>query len=199
LKTTQFRLIFVCVGNRNRSPFSQFVFSKMIRERDKDLAGVVDVTSAGFVPQEFKVALARWHVPFPEPFFGRPIAGTTRAGLRERGIEVPPDWKTRELTPLMVDGADLIVTALPIQKAELSMVYPEAARKIASIREVAAWDKYLFTEDLHAVPRANTHDENYWDYVEENPEYIARTLAETEEMLVLAYPRILERLLAKRP
>jgi protein-tyrosine-phosphatase len=187
--------MFVCVGNRNRSPFSQFVFTKMIRERDKDLEGVVDVTSAGFVTQELKDIMARWHVPFPEPFFGRPIAETTRAALRERGIAVPPGWKTRELTPEMVDEADFIVTALPVQKAELSIAYPEAARKIAPVREVAAWDDYLLSEDPHGLP----HDNTFWDYVEENPGYVAKTMAEAEQMLIRAYPHILERLLAKKP
>jgi hypothetical protein len=95
----------------------------------------------------------------------------------------------------MVDEADFIVTALPVQKAELSIAYPEAARKIAPVREVAAWDDYLLSEDPHGLP----HDNTFWDYVEENPGYVAKTMAEAEQMLIRAYPHILERLLAKKP
>ena len=43
-------LLFVCVRNRVRSPFSQFLFGKMLKEKANGLAERVKVSSAGFCP-----------------------------------------------------------------------------------------------------------------------------------------------------
>ena len=183
--------MFVCIGNRNRSPFAQFFFPKMMSERDPDLLDRVEVVSAGFVPQAFRDYQTQLHIGFPEPFFDRPMAEMTRTILRLKGITPPSHWRTKELTPEMIEKAALTITALPMQKRELLPLFPKAKEKIFSLREIAGWDKPLLLEDnIEPAKR----DEPYWRYVEENPEYVTKILAETEDLLVRGYPWIIERL-----
>ena len=185
-------LVFVCVGNRNRSPFSEFFFSKLLSERDKSLFNAIHVTSAGFVSQVIKDKMAERHIGLPEPFFGRPMARTTLKALRLQGIIVPDAWRTKALSSEMVEEADMIIASLPDQKKDLVMLYPTAADRIFTIREVSQWEGYLLQEDpdYKGIPR----DDNFWDYVEENAPYVASILSEVEKMLTKAYPNILNHL-----
>ncbi|MFZ7110209.1 MAG: hypothetical protein ACOWYE_00875 [Desulfatiglandales bacterium] len=185
-------LVFVCVGNRNRSPFSEFFFSKLLSERDKSLVNAIHVTSAGFVPQIIKDKMAERHIGLPEPFFGRPLARTTRKALHLLGIIVPETWKTKALSSEMVEEADMLITSLPDQKKDLVMLYPTAADRIFTIREVSQWEGYLLQEDpdYKEIPSDNT----FWNYVEEDAPYVERILSEVEKMLTKAYPNILKHL-----
>ncbi|MBN1103211.1 MAG: hypothetical protein JXL84_07355 [Deltaproteobacteria bacterium] len=185
-------LVFVCVGNRNRSPFSEFFFSKLLSERDRRLVSAIHVTSAGFVSQMIKDKMAEGHIGLPEPFFGRPMARTTLKALRLQGIIVPETWRTKALSSEMVGEADMIITSLPDQKKDLMMLYPTAADRIFTIREVSQWEGYLLQEDpdYKGIPR----DDNFWDYVEENAPYVSSILSEVEKMLNKAYPNILNHL-----
>lgn len=185
------QLLFVCIGNRNRSPFAQFFFPQLMGERDPDLLDQVEVISAGFVPQAFRDYQAQLHIGFPDPFFDRPMAEMTRTILGQKGIRTPPQWRTKELTPEMVEKAALLITALPMQKRELVLLFSKDQEKIFSLREMAGWDKPLVLEDAVGPTK---RDEPYWRYVEENPEYVTQVLAETEDLLIRGYPRIIERL-----
>jgi len=186
------RLIFVCIGNRNRSPFAEFFFSDLISERDKILVDRIRVTSAGFIPKKMKNKMAELNINPPEPFFGRPIAESTRIALLSHDIIVPNEWRTSPLTPEIVDEADMIITVLPDQKKDLLELYPKIKTKIFTIREISRWDGYLVQEDygFKDIPEDNT----LWNYVEENPDYVSNILYEMERMLVRAYPHILEHL-----
>jgi len=188
-------LVFVCIANRNRSPFAEFFFSKLIREKNKEFVNEIRVTSAGFVPQRMRERMAEIRIGVPEPFFGRALARTTRAALADKNTSVPEEWRTRELTSDMVKEADLIITALPEQKEELIRLYPIESPKIFTLREMSQWDGYLLLEDneFKRIPR----DSTLWDYVEENPGYVSEILAETERMLIKAYSNILDRLALK--
>jgi hypothetical protein len=61
-------LVFVCIGNRNRSPFAELFFSKLISERNKELAPKIRLSSYGFIPQKIKEKIAAMNVGFPDPF-----------------------------------------------------------------------------------------------------------------------------------
>jgi protein-tyrosine-phosphatase len=185
-------LVFVCIGNRNRSPFAEFFFSKLISEKDKGFVNEIRVTSAGFVSQRTKEKMASMQIGAPEPFFGRPLARTTRVALAGQSISVPEEWRTRELTSDIVKKADLLITALPWQKRELMRLYPKAVAMIFTLREISQWDGYLLLEDYEfkGIPRDGT----LWDYVEENPDYVSKILSEAEKMLIKAYPNILNQL-----
>ena len=187
MEREQRELIFVCVSNRGRSVFAEFSFRKIIDELDSRLLDRVKVTSAGFIPQAIADHIAELQISIPEPFSGRPIPDTTRAFLSERGIVIPPDWRSRELTSAMLEAANLIITAIPQQKEDLVNRCQEAGTKIFTIREISRWDGYLKFEDFSGIPR----DESYWNYVEEDEEYVKTILSEMETCLTRALPHIL--------
>jgi protein-tyrosine-phosphatase len=186
-------LVFVCVGNRNRSPFAEFFFSKLISERNKKLAPKIRLSSYGFIPQKLKEKIAAMHIAFPDPFFGRPLALSTRTVLLKEGIAVPERWKTKPLTPEVVKEVNMIITVLAEQKMDLIDLYPEAVTKIFTIREISQWDGPLsWDKDLEygRIPS----DINFWDYVEENIDHVSTILSEMKKMLLMAYPHILDKL-----
>ncbi|MFH1112513.1 MAG: hypothetical protein V1792_01205, partial [Pseudomonadota bacterium] len=185
----QVDLVFVCVSNMGRSVFAEFFLPKIIREAAGDLLGRFNTTSAGFIPQAIKDHLAELNIDIPDPFYGRPIPETTRSFLAGKGIIVPPDWRSKELTPAMVEGADLIITAIPQQKEDLCSLYPETTGKILTIREISRWEGGLKFESFTRLPKDNT----YWEYVEEDEDYVTTILSEMEKCLTLAFPHILER------
>jgi hypothetical protein len=139
-----------------------------------------------------KEKMVELHISQPEPFFGRPLARTTRTALLSQGITVSDGWRTKALIPEMIEEADILLTALSEQKRTLMRLYPKAAARIFTMREISQWDGYLLQEDydFKGIPRDGT----LWDYVEENAEYVSNILSETENMLVKAYPHILNQL-----
>ncbi len=183
-------IVFVCIRNRVRSPFAEFLFRKMMAERDETLLNRVKVSSAGFIPQKLKDQLAEVRVRFPDPFYNRPMAQGTRAALLKKGIVVCAEWRSKALSPEMIKEADLLITALPEQKEDLINLFPEAQAKILSTREISQWDEPLVFEDFTGLPL----DDTYWEYVEENPDYVSKILLETEETLIRAFPNILKQL-----
>ena len=186
-------LVFVCLGNRNRSPFAEFFFSKVISERNKELAPKIRLSSSGFIPQKIKEKMAAMHIGFPDPFYGRPLALSTRTVLLKEGIAVPDRWKTKPLTQKVLEEADMIITVLPEQKTDLIDLYPEAASKVFTIREISRWDGHLSWEDDLKHKRIPSHI-NFWDYVEENIDHVSIALSEMKKMLIMAYPDIVDKL-----
>jgi protein-tyrosine-phosphatase len=186
-------LVFVCIGNRNRSPFAEFFFSKLISERNKELAPKIRLSSYGFIPQEMKEKIAATEVAFPDPFFGRPLALSTRTVLLKEGIAVPERWKTKPLTPEAVKEADMIITMHPEQKIDLIDLYPEAVSKMFSIREISHWDGPL-SWDEDTKYEGISSDINFWDYVEEDIDHVSIALSEMKKMLITAYPDIIDKL-----
>jgi protein-tyrosine-phosphatase len=187
-------LIFVCVSNRVRSVFAEFLFGKMLRERDEGLAGEIDVASAGFMPERIRTLLASSHIGSPQPFYNRDMSQITRRALGHRGIAVPAQWRSKALTPEKVIEADLIVTALPDQKRELLDRFPTLCNKVFTFREMSKSEKYLLQEDFSAVPM----DDSFWDYCEENEDYVSRIILEMEGILQSAFPHILRELLKQK-
>jgi protein-tyrosine-phosphatase len=186
-------LVFVCISNRNRSPFAEFFFSKLISERDKNLIAKIEVMSCGFIPEKMKEKIAALQVGFPDPFYGRPLALSTRTVLLREGIAVPDGWRTKPLTPEVAKVADMIITALPEQKNDLIALYPEAAAKIVTIKEISQWeDRLVWEEDF--THKGIPGDIYFWDYVEENMDHVSIALSQMKKMLVMAYSDILDKL-----
>ena len=179
-------VVFVCVGNRVRSVFAEFFLGDTFCKRGEDIA----VSSAGFIPQTLKDQLTQLNIRFPEPFYNRPMSELTMTALLEKGIGVPEGWRSKELSLEMIEEADLIITALPAQKEDISGLYREARNKIFNIRELSERDDYLFFEDLSVIP----FNDNFWDYCEENPEYVSKILRAWEETLTRAIPNIIKKL-----
>jgi protein-tyrosine-phosphatase len=179
-------VLFVCVGNRVRSTFAELFLDDIFRKR-----GVgISVSSAGFLPQRLKDHLAENNIPSPEPFYNRPMSEVTMTALREKGIHIPRGWRSKELSFEMIKKANLLITALGMQKDELCSLYEDRRDKIFSIRELLKTESYLFFEDFTKVPL----NASFWQYCEEDPEYVAKVLQTWEQTLVEAIPNIIERL-----
>jgi len=177
---------FVCVRNRVRSTFANLYLQDFFGKRGEK----VRVSSAGFVPQVLKDQLAEALIPFPEPLFNTSMSSLTRDFLLEKGIRVPENWRSKELSAEMVDRSDLLITALAAQKDELCDLYKGACTKIFSIREMSEKKGYLVSEDFSALPL----DQNYWYHAEEDPKHVSKVLLEWEQSLIRAIPNITERL-----
>jgi protein-tyrosine-phosphatase len=177
---------FVCVRNRVRSIFAEFYLRDFFGKSGRKAT----VFSAGFVPQVLKDQLKKARIPFPEPLFNASMSRWPKEFLVEKGINVPQDWRSKELSREMIDRSELIVTALVPQKQELCELYKEACDKIFAIRELSENTGYLVSEDFSALPL----DQNYWYYAEEEPQYVSRVLREWEKTLVSAIPNIIRRL-----
>jgi protein-tyrosine-phosphatase len=180
------RLLFVCVSNRVRSVFAEFYLRDMFLRTGDDII----VSSAGFIPQALKDLLAKYKILSPDPFYNRPMSELTMAALLKKGIHVPKGWRSKELTIEMIEESDLIITALPAQKEDLTSLFQEISHRIFTLRELSGSDEGLFSEDFSVV----TFDENLWYQVEEDPEYVARTLREWEEILIETIPHISKQL-----
>jgi len=179
-------VLFVCVGNRVRSVFAELYLSDMFGKKGIDIR----VSSAGFFPQGLKDLLNRNHIPSPEPFYSRPMSEVTMTALRQKGIRVPEGWRSKELSPAIVKKANLLVTALGMQKNELASRYEDECAKIFSIRELLKTEDYLFFEDFTKVPM----DASFWQYCEEDPEYVATVIRTWEQTLIKAIPNIIKQL-----
>ncbi|UCE55102.1 MAG: hypothetical protein JSV31_06595 [Desulfobacterales bacterium] len=180
------RVLFVCVGNRVRSTFAEFYLRNWFTKRGMDIA----VSSAGFIPQMLTDRLAELNIPSPQPFYNRPMSELTMAALLEKGIRVPKGWRSKKLTLEMITETDLLITALPAQKEDILRLYKKAQKKVFTIRDLSKKDDYLFFEDFSVPP----FNENFWHYVEEDPQYVSRTLQTWEQTLIGAIPNIIEQL-----
>ena len=183
-------VLFVCVSNLGRSPFAEYMLRAMVSGMEPGLSQWIEVASAGFVPEAVKRRSAELGDAMPDPFYGRPMPEVTRVALAEKGITVPPDWKSREAGPELLHRADVIVTALREQKEDLAGLYPDIGDRIHTMREMARWEGYLFHEDFSVLPRNG----KIWKLVEEDRGYVSRILAETEDILIRAFPHIFKAL-----
>jgi protein-tyrosine-phosphatase len=150
-------LLFVCVRNRVRSAFSEIYFHHLLRQRDSGLARQVAVSSAGFRSRDINELLASNVIPTPDPFYNQDLGWATRQALSQRGIAPSSIWRSKPLTPRMIATADLVITALPQQKDELTEIYPRDGFKFVTIREISNWDRNLISENITGLPL----DENF--------------------------------------
>jgi len=183
-------LLFVCVRNRVRSPFSEFIFGKMLKEEKEGLSGRIKISSAGFFPQVLQDRVVNLGISLPEPLFGTAMSEVTEEELRKRGLNLPAGWTSRELVPDDVKNSGLIIISLPQQKEELLKLFPEARDKVFTLREIAGRDQPLISEIFSNLPL----DDTFWWFCEDNPAYVSNMLLDLEEALIEAFPRILQQL-----
>ncbi|MDR3553858.1 MAG: hypothetical protein P4L55_03800 [Syntrophobacteraceae bacterium] len=181
------KILFVCVRNRVRSPFSEFLFKKMLKEKGKGLEHQVEVSSAGFQPSKLRDLLVDRKVEPPKPFYGASMSEAAREELRKRGIAPPVEWTSKELAADDVSNAELILVALSEQKEELLALFPEAHGRLYTVREITGGEP-LSHENFSILP----FDKTFWWFCEENPDYVGKILSEMEEALIIGFPRILD-------
>ena len=111
---SDFRVLFVCVGNVCRSPLGE----RMLAKRLEGLG--FDVTSAG-------VAAMVGHPMAPESAVYLEPAGTSADG-----------FQARQLTPAIVDESDLVLTATKAIRSRVLEDSPGALRRTFTVLEFAA-------------------------------------------------------------
>ncbi len=118
--TTGGSVLVVCTGNVCRSPFLQLALQRELDARRPDGAVGITVTSAG------TGALA-----------GQPMDERAAAQATVRGLH-PETFLARQLTPAMVAGADLVLTATRRHRGEVATLHPMALRYVFALRDFAA-------------------------------------------------------------
>jgi len=190
---TMSNLLFLCIRNRVRSVFSELFARDTFKTMQGDLSHKIMVQSAGFFPKEVKAFLDDLNVTDPDPFYGCDMSTQVRKLLREKGIAVPDVWQSKCVSFEMVKNADLIVVSLPEQKKELAELYPDYQQNMVTLKEIAKWEGAAVSEDASDAFK----QDHIWEYWEENPIHVSKTIEEVEMLLTMAIPRIVKRLIDK--
>jgi protein-tyrosine phosphatase len=115
--STPARILTVCTGNVCRSPFLERALQA---ELDRSWgAAAIEVRSAG------TGALA-----------GDPMESNARARLEENGFAAD-GFVARQLTPDLVAGSDLVLTATRAHRGTVAQLHPRALRYVFAFREFA--------------------------------------------------------------
>jgi protein-tyrosine phosphatase len=115
--STPARILTVCTGNVCRAPFLE---RARLAELDRSWGeGAVEVRSAG------TGALA-----------GEPMEANARARLEETGYAAD-GFVARQLTPDLVAGSDLVLTATRAHRGTVAQLHPRALRYVFAFREFA--------------------------------------------------------------
>ncbi len=108
-------ILFVCTANRVRSPFAEAVARRLITE----LGLPVQVGSAGFLAPDHPADRDMSHV------------------ARRRGFDLS-GHRSRQVDQDLLDRSDLIVAMTGQHVVDLVGLAPEAARRMLTLRELAA-------------------------------------------------------------
>jgi len=109
-------VLVVCTGNICRSPVAEQVLTARLRA-----AGIDDVT----------VTSAGTSAPVGAPMTPEAAALSVRFGAD------PAGHAARQLTPQLVQDADLVLTATRAHRAQIAELVPRAARRAYTLREFA--------------------------------------------------------------
>jgi protein-tyrosine phosphatase len=106
-------VLFVCHGNICRSPFAEVLARKLLAERG---AGA-DLGSAGFIGP------------------GRPVPEIAIAAALAYGVDLGAH-RSQLLTPTLVSGADLILVMDTVQRAAVTTLLGQRARRVVLLGDL---------------------------------------------------------------
>ena len=134
-----FRILHVCTGNISRSPMAELVMSHLLTTWPQAVADQFAVSSAG-----------TWG------HSGSPIEPEAAKALADRGVDASA-FRASELTPAVVEPADLVLTATREHRGAVVALVPAAVRRTFTLREFARLVGHA-DPALRAVPGAGPAD-----------------------------------------
>jgi protein-tyrosine phosphatase len=106
-------ILFVCTGNICRSPYAE----RRLRQLLPDAGVRIESAGTGAV-------------------VGSGIEDETREQLRRLGADVT-DFRARQVTPQLLEGADLVLTMTRVQRGEVARLRPASMRRCFALGDFA--------------------------------------------------------------
>jgi protein-tyrosine-phosphatase len=127
-------VLFVCSNNRFRSVVAEYLFQKMLQEKDESLAQDIEVSSAGIVTEKVLQLSNESGWPPPRPFLGKAPAEMVMTAMLQRGIDVS-GHRSRELNRDTMDRVTLVIAIGEYQREGILSLYPSARGKVFTLSE----------------------------------------------------------------
>lgn len=182
--------MFVCIFNVKRSVVAARFFQRMLDLKGKPESHMIRVSSAGFIGVRVNDWFNLHGIPYPEPLFHRKPSGYLQRKMCERGLDISAH-RSRQLTRKMMAETDLVIPMLEMLESDLITAFPHARNKIMLPQAFLPQETDFLWADTAAVP----NDDRMYEFVHNNPDYVAAVLDEIEEFIETAFWAICDRLM----
>ncbi|MGN0818509.1 MAG: hypothetical protein ACI4L9_06025 [Candidatus Coproplasma sp.] len=125
------KILFVCTGNTCRSPMAEMIARDKIKSKKIKWW---DVTSRGVAAE-----------------VGGSLSPNARTALEEKGVQVAPSFRPRQLTQKIIESSEIVITMTSSQKQML-----EGCGRIVSIKDICGYeipDPYGGNIDVYRATR----------------------------------------------
>lgn len=182
-------ILFVCLGNRERSVIAENLLRQKLLDDYPQLAEKVVINSAGIIPRDYIRHAKERGIIFPNSPFGKRPSIYAMQYLAKKGIDISL-YRSRELDKDLALGADLIVAVDSLIKDEVLHFYPEVSGRIFTFKEFvfgADWPN-LDIGDPMKIPDVDK-ETGTWTWPEGYPDSY---IAEIEECLLYGTDKLIQ-------
>ena len=143
-QSTNSSVLFVCTGNICRSPLAEQVFNQLAAKKKLP----VTASSAGVAAMT-----------------GDPMTKESAISMKERGY-TPTAHKARDLTPAMLEKADLVITMTLEHRSEIARMLPKASKYSFTLDELARLVSFLQADPEFSDEFKKTAKETRAQYIQ---------------------------------